>query len=269
MNILVGADPELFVLDKGSGEFVNADGMVKGDKSDPYPVKNGAVQVDGMALEFNINPAGTRDEFLENIMVVQQELHDLIGVAEFDLVADASVNFSNEVMSNASVYSLELGCEPDFNAWNNGMINPKPNNNTNLRTGAGHIHIGWSEDEDVQNPLHFEACIDVAKQLDCSLGVESLLWDDNTQRRTMYGKAGAFRPKPYGMEYRVLSNVWLKSEELITHVYDVAVKSVEDLIDGIKYTDNVDARPIINFNNTTQAEIIYPDRPWEVANANV
>jgi hypothetical protein len=39
-------------------------------------------------------------------------------------------------------------------------------------------------------------------------------------RRELYGKAGAFRPKPYGVEYRVLSNRWLNSEALIRWVYN-------------------------------------------------
>ena len=64
------------------------------------------------------------------------------------------------------------------------------------------------------------ACCTLSKELDYYLGLPSLLFDPDTSRRKMYGKAGAFRPKPYGMEYRVLSNAWLKSPELIKWVFN-------------------------------------------------
>jgi len=55
MKILVGCDPELFV--KKDGVLVSAHGLVQGSKEHPFRVSKGAVQVDGMALEFNIDPA--------------------------------------------------------------------------------------------------------------------------------------------------------------------------------------------------------------------
>ncbi len=42
------------------------------------------------------------------------------------------------------------------------------------------------------------------------------MYDKDTERRGMYGKAGAFRPKPYGVEYRTLSNAWLSNDERIS-----------------------------------------------------
>ena len=57
-RILVGADPELFLRDKKTGQLVAADiNQIKGTKVTPYKVECGAVQVDGAAGEFNIDPA--------------------------------------------------------------------------------------------------------------------------------------------------------------------------------------------------------------------
>ena len=56
-QILVGCDPEVFVA-KG-GKFISAHGMIPGTKKAPHKVERGAVQVDGMALEFNIDPAAS------------------------------------------------------------------------------------------------------------------------------------------------------------------------------------------------------------------
>jgi hypothetical protein len=46
-----------------------------------------------------------------------------------------------------------------------------------------------------------------------------LFYDNDVERRELYGKAGAYRPKPYGCEYRVLSNRWLTSSTLIGWVF--------------------------------------------------
>ena len=38
-------------------------------------------------------------------------------------------------------------------------------------------------------------------------------------RKQLYGKAGAYRPKPYGFEYRTLSNFWVFDKKLIEWVW--------------------------------------------------
>ena len=78
-----------------------------------------------------------------------------------------------------------------------------------MRTAAGHIHIGWGEDFDPQDDEHFSRCCRLVQQLDAGIGLASVLLDNDTERRQLYGAAGAFRPKPYGVEYRVLSNFWV------------------------------------------------------------
>jgi hypothetical protein len=47
------------------------------------------------------------------------------------------------------------------------------------------------------------------RYMDLYLAVPSILMDDGIERKQLYGKKGAFRPKPYGTEYRVLSNFWI------------------------------------------------------------
>ncbi len=69
MEVLVGADPEVFVKD-ASGQNVSGHGMVPGTKKKPHPVRSGAGQVDGTALEFNIEPSKTEEEFVSRIRIV-------------------------------------------------------------------------------------------------------------------------------------------------------------------------------------------------------
>lgn len=228
MEILLGADPELFVKDKG--KVISAHGLVKGDKENPFPVKDGAVQVDGMALEFNINPAKDEGEFVHNINSVMEQLSAM--VPKFEIVAQPTAKFTEEYMLAQPKEALELGCEPDFNAWKNGEINPKPDQDKPMRTGAGHLHIGWTEGADIEDPSHLVDCMEVVKQLDAYLGVASVIFDPDVERRKMYGAAGAFRPKSYGVEYRVLSNYWLSSPELISWVYKTTRLAITDLLRG-------------------------------------
>lgn len=228
LPLKVGADPEVFV--KQNGAFVSAHGLVQGTKELPFKVNKGAVQVDGMALEFNIDPAENETEFNENIQTVMSILGGMVPEHELEPIPTAV--FGKSYMEKQPQEALELGCDPDFDAWNDGKENPRPDGAADFRTGAGHIHIGWTEGVDITHPEHLEACITVVKQLDWSLGILSTLFDKDEKRRELYGNWGAFRPKSYGVEYRVPSNAWLKHPELVKWVYRTVNTAIQKLYNG-------------------------------------
>ena len=64
--------------------------------------------------------------------------------------------------------------------------------------------------------------IHLAKLLDSTLGSMFTLLDPDIKRKKMYGQAGAIRFKPYGIEYRTLSNYWLSHPHYIKTVFDTA-----------------------------------------------
>ena len=250
LDILIGADPEVFVTKQG--KLVCAHNMVQGTKEAPFKVDNGAVQVDGMALEFNIDPANNVDEFVRNIDSVMAQLGAM--VPEYKLNAIPVAEFGAELMDAAPDEAKEMGCDPDYNAWTDGGVNPKPNGEVDFRTGAGHIHIGWTNGMDVNDPGHIEACIMLTKQLDFYLGLPSLLFDDSDKRRELYGKAGAFRVKPYGVEYRVLSNAWLKTDSLKKWAYNNTILAISKLLEGA-YIDNNVYQKFIDNNDKGSAKL--------------
>ena len=150
MVFLVGADPEVFV--EKDGELASAYGLIPGTKDKPFPVNNGAVQVDGMALEFNINPASSRLAFAGNIASVKKKLKEMVPTYKIKIVS--SVHFPESLMNTQPEEAKTLGCDPDYNAWTE-ELNETPNAATNMRTAAGHIHVGWTKDQDCTSPLHF------------------------------------------------------------------------------------------------------------------
>lgn len=227
MKITIGCDPELFVTKDGKAR--SAYGLIPGTKENPFPVKDGAVQVDGMALEYNTNPTDNVDEFIRMNKSVMAQMKEMVPGYEFLIVP--SVRFNGNHFRNQPEEAKELGCTPDFNAYTMNE-NPRPDNTTTMRTASGHIHIGFCETDDPLGIEHMTRCATLVKQLDCYLGLPSLLFDDDTSRRVMYGAAGAFRPKPYGVEYRVLSNAWLLSEGRMRFVFEQTVQAVNDLIAG-------------------------------------
>jgi hypothetical protein len=207
-----GADPELFVMDP-KGRYVSAAGLIPGTKDAPHKIDGGAVQVDGMAAEFNIDPATDFATFNRNIERVMKELEGFLPKGH-TLSAVPAVVFDKEIFDDAPDDAKELGCMPDFNAWT-GAMNPPPKSQDDpyLRTASGHLHIGWTEGADINELQHIMNCRDLVKQFDWYLGGWSLKMDSDPTRRKLYGRAGACRFKDYGVEYRVLSNFWITSRD--------------------------------------------------------
>lgn len=229
MEIMIGADPEVFV--KQGGVNVSGHAMIPGTKKAPHPVEKGAVQVDGTALEFNIDPAKTEEEFVTNCRAVLAQLKAMIPAdAEIDLSAVA--RYEEAYFRDLPDFVKALGCDPDFDAYT-GVETERRAAERPFRTAAGHIHIGWTKDEDPFKARHFQSCRTLTKELDIWLGLPSVIFDaESKDRRDLYGKAGCFRPKPYGCEYRVLSNKWLQSDEMTKWAFAQTKRAFDWLMTG-------------------------------------
>jgi len=184
-----------------------------------------------MALEFNINPADSYSQFEENMSTVFDEIQKMI--PGYEIFVEPVADFGLDYIMAQPKEASELGCSPDFNAYTK-QANPRPDVNTPFRTASGHVHIGWTDTPvDINDEGHLDACRALTKALDLYLGVPSLIWDTDDRRRSLYGAAGAFRPKPYGMEYRVLSNKWISSPVLRALVYGNTIDAVKATFDDI------------------------------------
>lgn len=218
MSFTIGADPEFFL--KKKGQPFSAIGLIGGTKQEPKPLRKPgfSVQEDNVAVEFNIPPAKTAEEFAENIAYIMSNLKRKLKGLEF--AKESALIFDADQLQHPK--AMEFGCEPDFNAWTK-EINPRPTaTDWQLRSAGGHIHIGTKEDP-----------IEVIRAMDLFVGVPSIIKDgDGATRRQLYGKPGAYRIKPFGCEYRVLSNFWIFSKELTEWVYNQTAKALDFVQSG-------------------------------------
>lgn len=257
----IGADPELFVTHRRGGKCISAHDLFPGTKKSPHMIMDGkgiplgGIQVDGVAAEFNIPPSFTDEEFSNNITFVIKELDKLLKEKDkkelLTLRAIPTARFGRKYFKSLPPEALVLGCEPDYDAWEY-QFKPRPSPRTTkaFRTGAGHIHIGWTRDQDVEEPGHLLDCRSVVKQLDSVLYPLSMLWDGDTTRRTLYGEMGSYRPKNYGVEYRPLSNAWVSDPDLHKWVFNATMRSLELFDNDEKlWLDPVVAPKLSNMRN--------------------
>ncbi len=222
IKFTIGADPELFLSD-AQGNFVSSIGLIGGSKDNPRPIGQGcAVQEDNVAVEFNIPPCDSLESFVKGLNYNLTYLDNFAKEKGLTLAIVPSADFPKEQLANPA--ARVFGCDPDYNAWTRGM-NPRPKcDNKNLRSAGGHIHVGFDK-----NKLDFEQ---VVRAMDIFVGCEMLTFDKDTSRRKLYGKAGAFRPKDYGVEYRTASNAWIRTDELKAWAYKQTQKALEFVASG-------------------------------------
>ena len=238
-EVTIGADPEVFLCNN-KGLVMPACGLIGGTKESPVPVEGGALQEDNVMAEFNVNPSSQAESFVNNINLVYSEIVRKAEQVGLEVSPLASARFPMFILAEHP-QAMEFGCEPDYNAYTLSE-NDTPSVHSTLRTCAGHIHLGYEEEGDPDYTT-------LVSYLDWYVGCWTVLHDPDKDRRERYGKAGAFRPKSYGLEYRVPSNFWLQSDKLkramfyrVQHAYAMAqagtkVPNVDSVITAINTHD--------------------------------
>lgn len=172
----------------------------------------GQLRPDGMAFEFTVHPTDDVTEMVrrikENIKATAQLAYDKSG-AELSVAPKFHTDLywiERLPVSYGSACSLqELGCAPDFNAYELDVpAKPDPRVCT-YRTSGGHIHFGnlgqMAEDD--------AAVTFISAALDALIGTAGTYLCTSTEayeRKHMYGQAGMLRTKPDKglLEYRTL-----------------------------------------------------------------
>jgi len=213
--MIIGSDPELFV--KRKGEFVPAIGLFGGDKDNPVQHGEIGVQEDNVMVEFNIPPCSSEQMLRDYMHLGFNTINNLLP-SDHELAIVSTAEFNPKYLKSKK--ARESGCDPDIDAWEMGFRRSIPMTD-NFRYSGGHVHIQLSEDE----MDDFDFVINLVRSLDIHLAVPATKYDKDVRRRNKYGKPGAYRDKPYGIEYRSLSNFWIK--DYIGFIWDGVHKAYE------------------------------------------
>lgn len=263
--LTLGADPECWIKD-AKGKIVPAEGLIPGTKDKPHPVKNGAVQVDGLAAEFNIDPASCADEFVYNIETVKAQLQDILNEHDkgYTLAFYDTVKFMPSHFKAFPAESKVIGCDPDFitvRRYSHGTLRfnttelqrEVPWMPDNTRFAGGHVHVGGiydDYDDDASKTakrVHivstFESMMpnlwSVIKGDNCRPSAratyentnrptvaDSMDYQGQTRRYSGYESHVCYRPKPYGIELRNFPNIWAANPESIKKTWDYTMDGV-------------------------------------------
>ena len=247
--ITIGCDPEVFLTD---GKKVrSAIDKIGGTKVCPKDYGDGiALQEDNVAVEWTIPPVTNVEDFIRYNTLALKKIEEQASKFNLSVKIVASTTLPREELEDER--AKVFGCEPDFDAWDRCQ-NPRPHSpNRLLRSAGGHVHIGG-----IDTVPEKESAVRI---MDYLCAVPLLFVDKDVRRRGLYGKAGAFRFKPYGVEYRTLSNHWVRDQELMRFVFNSAKTAAELCKDPIfcKEVDDLRA-PIleaINNNNIDAAKYL-------------
>ncbi len=247
----VGADPELFLASGDGKKIISAIGKFGGTKDNPIQVhgwtKGFAYQEDNVLMEYNIPAAGSCEYWVKNHRNMIDYLTTLVGQKGYSLKIQASHIMDDDQLTDLKAHVF--GCDPDFNCYTL-LPNPRATaKNKALRSAGGHVHIGQA------NMSRVDAVM-LGRLMDASVGLWSVIHDTDTRRRELYGQAGSIRFKPYGMEYRTLSNFWLRHEESMQYVYAAVGEALKSL--SLKHFSTINEygskiREVINTSDKVKA----------------
>lgn len=250
-KITIGSDPELFIWNKRTNKVVSSIGIIPGEKGDAY-VPEGfregfGLQIDNILGEFNIPPVTTREEFISCIEIMKDYIHDHVSKIDPDLTIKCS---ASELVDEDQLQSDEaklFGCSPDYNVYTRSANDAPEGARTNLRTTGCHIHIGYPKPSISRSEQ-------LIKYMDMYLGIPSVIKDPDVRRRELYGKAGCFRLTSYGVEYRVISGVFIKDKEHMGFVWDQTQKAIKAWIENAPLLNASSAVSIINSGDVEEAK---------------
>lgn len=220
----LGADPELFIINTKTNKVVSSVGLIPGVKDEPYKAEDMpegfGIEIDNILAEFNIPPCKSCGEWINNIEYMKNYLRNFVKKInpDYDIKCSAYEEVDSDQLQSPEA-SL-FGCDPDYNVYTL-KTNPKPSpKGKNGRSAGFHVHFGYEGH-------NIETSIQLLKYFDAYLGLVSLLFDSDNNRRSLYGKAGAFRLQPWGIEYRSLSSAMMASTTLLETVYNQIITAVD------------------------------------------
>lgn len=225
-------------------------GFLPYTKDDPYDIGGTLFHKDASMFEIAMPPCVNGIELDDEYQKAMVEVRKLLPQGHHIELRPA-VEYSNEQLES-DPYASVLGCGASQNLYGRDIQMPDEYEN-NVRYAGLHVNI---EGVDELPPRR------TVLGLDAVLGLKSVRdwersWSDAIrQRRTLYGSAGEFRVKDFGIEYRTLpSCAWTHTDgtELFTLVnralntdFDELVPYADDIQDAINTSNSNKAGELMN-----------------------
>lgn len=213
----VGSDPEFMLVD--GNNLKSAIEKIKRNAEDRIKIKGHEFYYDNVLGECAVKPASGKEKVIASFKECLEIYAEL--VSPLKLTARAYAEYPESELNHPD--ARRVGCAIDRCAYLVADVKPPKSiiEGTALRSGGGHIHLG-------SKTLLNEYGLFLAPTIvlmDLFLGIPSLYIDHDptsAKRRSIYGQAGRYRIKEYGLEYRTLSNFWLASPKLVGFMYDLS-----------------------------------------------
>lgn len=246
----LGGDPEIGLMRVSDGSIENPK-FVLG--TEPIPIVEpvgtpGNIGIDGFMAELHPSPSTCREtlttRYRRGLQVLASYAEDHNTYMEALLTYKLPVK---TVLSNGDHDVAQLDNRPnrssfDYNIYTGQRVYRDLFKELGNRSGGGHIHIGktyegsyhyvpFRTSENTKIQIDYSTTINedtgtkledlVIKMLDKIVGVPCTIldYDGAETRREHYGNAGSFRRPDHGLEYRVLSNFWIRHPALQSLVY--------------------------------------------------
>jgi hypothetical protein len=230
----IGGDPEFFIVSQKKS-VINADKYLPG-KHNPIVLPHAnrdllsKIYFDGIQAEIAVAYDTCRDALVSTMADCIRRVADEIPNTT-TLEMAPSILVPKKIIERADPEARIFGCMPDFNAYTLSVNTPEMDASAHkYRYAGGHLHLGIS-DPKTKNRYQLamakteEGHIGLIKWLDLMISIPTFFLDNDESakiRKLKYGKAGCFRPTPYGVEYRTPSCWWLKSPATMSLIYGFA-----------------------------------------------
>ena len=249
-SVKLGCDPEFFF--KKNGQVIGSEKVIDIKNGLQMSNKVSRFIVDGVQAELNPAPNSCRANLANEISYCFKVLRDKLKAEHGDVSTSFSPveEISKDELASLDTSSRVFGCAPSMNT------NPESRGSATLvdpseyryRSAGGHIHLGRNILENGGNVSYNAYCAKLDNPealipvMDILVGNTCVLIDrdpGNIERRKVYGRAGEYRTPAHGIEYRTLSNFWLRAYPLMSLVMSLARFSSDIVSNPPEYSETL------------------------------
>lgn len=220
---VLGCDPELFIADK-NGRIVGAERVIPQEGLGAVPGSQPPrVVLDGVQVELHPSTSTCRQSLGYFIGRTFLSLRDALKAKPgYQVSFEPVVEVSAKELSELSDAARILGCSPSFNGLRPDAKVKVSKRNERLRSAGGHLHFGLGDARRSRIHQNKAETRQLVNLFDILVGLPSVLLDrapGQERRRLIYGRANEYRLPGHGIEYRTLSNFWLRHYVLMSFVF--------------------------------------------------